>query len=99
MLGGAGAAPSGGASAPAASSAQSESAAISKGIKMAMTSVKPLMDKYVATARALTDKYTKLQAQYKEAKAENEQCATEEQIQKRIDVAVRAAREKAEAEE
>merc|ERR1711871_1200966 len=69
MLGGAGAAPSGGQGAAAPGKANTESAAISKGIKMAMASVKPLMDKYVATARALTDKYTALQRQYKALKA------------------------------
>merc|ERR1719218_13394 len=69
MLGGADAAPSGGQGAAAPGKANTESAAISKGIKMAMASVKPLMDKYVATARALTDKYTALQRQYKALKA------------------------------
>merc|ERR1711871_1714237 len=69
MLGGAGAVPSGGQGAAAPGKANTESAAISKGIKMAMASVKPLMDKYVATARALTDKYTALQRQYKALKA------------------------------
>jgi len=79
-----------GAAAPAAaSSAQSESAAISKGIKMAMTSVKPLMDKYVATARALTDKYTKLQEDYKSIKAKLDAAPKEEEILARIAAAVK----------
>jgi len=78
-----------GASAPAASSAQSESAAISKGIKMAMTSVKPLMDKYVATARALTDKYTKLQEDYKDVKAKLDAAPKEADILARIAAAVK----------
>merc|ERR1711871_1350508 len=87
MLGGAGAAPSGGQGAAAPGKANTESAAISKGIKMAMASVKPLMDKYVATARALTDKYTALQRQYKALKAKYDGRPSKSSLMKSVNAA------------
>jgi len=87
MLGGAGAAPSGGQGAAAPGKANTESAAISKGIKMAMASVKPLMDKYVATARALTDKYTALQRQYKALKAKYDGRPSKASLMKSVNAA------------
>jgi len=87
MLGGAGAVPSGGQGAAAPGKANTESAAISKGIKMAMASVKPLMDKYVATARALTDKYTALQRQYKALKAKYDGRPSKSSLMKSVNAA------------
>lgn len=89
-------APGAGAAGAAAGGA-AESSAISKGIKMAMTSVKPLMDKYVATARALTNKYSLLKKRYKIEKAKSDACPTDEQITAKVEAAVKAEREAGEA--
>lgn len=64
------------------------SGALSEGIKMAMKSVKPLMDKYVSTARALTNKYSLLKKKYLVAKSQVSKCPSEEDIQLRINSAV-----------
>jgi hypothetical protein len=71
--------------------------ALSEGIKMAMKSVKPLMDKYVSTARALTNKYALLKKKYLLAKSQIVKCPTEEELQAREDAAVKLADTKSEA--
>ena len=76
--------------APENPKANAESAAISKGIKMAMGSVKPLMDKYVATARALTDKYTALQSEYKGLKAKYNKRPSKAALKKAVAAAASA---------
>lgn len=94
MLGGAAAAP---ATSGEAAAGASKASAISEGIKMAMKSVKPLMDKYVATARALTNKYSLLKKQYKIQKDKADACPTEAAIQDRIDAAVKENQDAADA--
>lgn len=97
MMGGGAAPKAGGDMGAGAGAATGKASAISEGIKMAMKSVKPLMDKYVATARALTNKYTLLKKRYQKEKETASGCPKEEDTKKRIADAVAAATAEVEA--